>query len=370
MLLTSISMKNLHILFLLVFRALAFALGAQAWITPYFRPIVSTRALNFVNKPTQWPTRHVLLAQRQDPEHNNNNVKKTTFSIFQDYLSLLRPVTLIQAVGAWVVGRLLMAQPPNFGQPQEWLAMVCVYLTYGVGMVANDCADAALDKGGEETKRQRAIASGRVSVKQGWIFVALLTTISLGTAFRVSPQFGGWCASCVALMLLYAGGLQNILLIKNVLVGWLCIAPLWGAATLNDAPSLTNALFQTKKMTLLAATGFSLGVIREILKDIQDVELDRGTKFTLPMWIGATAAQHVSFVALGVTLLLLQTPLYRGMFAASSSGVPLYSTAWMLASAMCLQASTKPTIGRKQAGVKNSIYVLLAGLIGSMMLAK
>lgn len=350
------------------------ALGANAFVTPTSRR-QSGRAICFPRPSTTATTDHLpakkpklrpqpSLWVRQPQDEGNASA---TANLFLDYLSLLRPVTLVQAVGAWVVGRLL-GKRPGFAQPQEWLAMACVYLVYGVGMVANDCADANLDQAAESQKeRQRAIASGRVSVKQGWIFVGLLTAVSLATAFLgVSTRFGAWCAGNVALMLLYAGGLQNILLIKNVLVGWLCIAPLWGAATLNNDGSLaTNALFRAKT-NLLAAAGFSLGVVREILKDVQDVEPDSGTKFTLPIWIGEKAATRVGLGALGATLAVLQTPLYRRMFAVE----PLYSTAWVLAAGTCWRAGVKPTIDQKQAGVKKSIYVLLAGLIGSMMLGK
>lgn len=299
-------------------------------------------------------------------QDSNPPQSATTKKILQDYLSLLRPVTLIQAVGAWVVG--WSVAPDNFYHfTKEWIAMLVVYLSYGVGMVANDCVDATLDGNGNcDSKSNRAIASGRIGVDKGWALAASLTAICLVTAFLcVSHAFGVWCTANIALMLLYAGGLQNILLVKNILVGWLCISPLWGATTLGSTSS-SSMLNMDPRMTLLAATGFSLGVVREVLKDVEDVELDRGTKQTLPLWIGAKAAQRLSFAALGVTLAVLQSPPYRRSFASS----PLYSIAWGVASMVCLRASLRPTIAQQQAGVKQSIYVLLVGLIGSMALAK
>jgi len=71
--------------------------------------------------------------------------------------------------------------------------------------------------------------------------------------------------------------------VKNLLVGWLCISPLWGATTLATATHLAEAgqPIVRSKIALLAATGLSLGFVREVLKDVEDVDLDKGTKLTI-----------------------------------------------------------------------------------------
>ena len=97
-------------------------------------------------------------------------------------------------------------------------------------------------------------------------------------------------------------------------------------------------------MVLLAAAGFSLGVIREILKDIEDLDLDRGTKLTLPLVVGTEAARKFSFVALGATLVLLQSPLYRRLF---TSSLPLCSTGWVVATTIYIRALYLPKIQRQ-----------------------
>ncbi|CAB9503175.1 expressed unknown protein [Seminavis robusta] len=304
----------------------------------------------------------------------------------------MRPITLFQAVGAWMVGRLLVIQassPSSISIGKELAAMAAVYLSYGVGMVANDSADAALDAAAKNDtpsqsrgdnnhivpisstsktkKSQRAIASGRITVKQGWIFTGILSVLAMTVAqFGVraaSPQFSLWCASNLVFMLLYAAGLQNLFLIKNLLVGWLFISPLWGAKTL----ATTTSTIQNHKMTLLAVAGFALGVVREVLKDIQDVELDKGTKSTLPIVLGIPLTQRISMLALGGTLAVLQTPLYRRSFCASPL---LYSVTWGSATVMCLWAalSGNNEIDKQQSMVKKSIYVLLLGLIANMMM--
>ena len=267
-----------------------------------------------------------------------------------------------------MVGRLLVVSPKMalVRNPSEYLAALVVYVSYGIGMAANDCADATLDGSSDDStssKKDRPIASGRISVQQGWTFVALLTASCIGTCFFLldAPSFTVWIASNIFFMLAYAGGLQNILLIKNILVGWLCVSPLWGAPTLDSASRIT---MDSTARHLLAGAGFALGVIREIFKDIEDVELDRGTKFTLPLWIGDKNCQRLCFLALGSLFAFLQSPVFRRLFALS----PLYSMSWGVALMLCLGASRQSTIAKQQAAVKKSIYILLVGLIGNMML--
>ena len=365
-----------------------------AWVV-FWSSFVFTPSSSFVAHP---PRRIVADTSRKHtirlphvgrPLHaldKDNQEHSTPLSILQDYGSLMRPVTLLQAVGAWIVGRLVVLRGSSGAS--SWIgsatnlsteiwAILAVFLSYGVGMAANDCADALID--GQDavtslsTKSQRAIASGRIGRKQGWIFVAILSSISLLVAFsRVSTQFGFWCTSNLVLMVLYALGLQKLLLVKNILVGWFCISPLWGATTIMATPTVSTHFATAAtaesivklKMTLLAATGFSLGVIREILKDIEDVDLDRGTKLTLPLVIGAEAARILSFLALGITLVFLQSPPYRKLF---TSSLPLYSIGWVYGSIMCVRASLAPTIQRQQTWVKRMIYVLLLILIGSLL---
>ena len=179
----------------------------------------------------------------------DNGEPASSFSVLQDYVSTMRPITLIQAVGAWVVGRLAVLQGNN-GTFQsmtsvvksnlsvELWATLAVFLSYGVGMVANDCADALVDgqaiaNNSSSSKSKRAIASGRIGRTEGWIFAVALSMVSLMISFwGVSPGFGVWCASNIFLMVLYALELQRLLLVKNILVGWLCISPLWGATTM------------------------------------------------------------------------------------------------------------------------------------------
>mmetsp|Transcript_7038 Transcript_7038/g.8766 ORF Transcript_7038/g.8766 Transcript_7038/m.8766 type:complete len:412 (-) Transcript_7038:115-1350(-) len=287
-----------------------------------------------------------------------------------DYLALIRPWTLFQAVGALVVGRLVvLATTTDPLTARQWgrecHAALSVYLSYGAGMAMNDCVDYRLDSrdvgGGENAKRNRPLASGRLRVKDGWITVGVLSALSLLSGFvGASSAFGIWCFSNLLINVAYAPlGLQNVLFVKNLIVGWLCVSPLIGASLLTAGGVVgTDA---SSKLCRTAAVGLPIGVSREILKDAQDVEIDRGHKMTIPLVWGVTTARWVSMgLVLGTHAVLASVGSYARTFG--SSPVPWFWCGWTVSAAMSLRACFVD-LDRQQRLVKKSIYVMLLGLI-------
>jgi 4-hydroxybenzoate polyprenyltransferase len=325
----------------------------------------------------------------------SKNEDKDGVTTWRDYVSMLRPVTLLQAVGALLVGRLVVAQGlfvnfENSGQiVMELCAMISVFLSYGAGMVANDCVDATIDAQAVSSedpisssnsnsnnnqnqpfcykgKQSRPMANGRLQVSQGWKFVAVLSFLSLiFSQLGVSTSFTYWCASNWLIMILYSFGLQRFLIIKNLVVGWLSVSPLIGATLVSPAVVTSNSENIVQSLLYLAATGFPLAVAREILKDIQDVDLDLGHKRTLPLVFGVRIARGISFGLLWTMLFALMSTTYRTMFASS---YPFYSLGWLTGTYLIGKANLLVSDpDQQQALVKKSIYALLGGLILSLL---
>jgi len=299
----------------------------------------------------------------------------------QDYLALIRWFTLIQAVGAFVVGCLVTSTKPTVS------SLLSVYLSYGVGMAVNDCVDHTIDSKQKAlpSKRNRPIASGRISVSEGWAFVTLLTAISLGLAVTqennmvaatvaaaastTTNKFGLWTASNLFVMFAYAMGLQKILFLKNLIVGYLGISPLLGAVFLSTAAttaaSSATAATSTviSKLYRLASVGMSVGVAREILKDIEDVDIDKeGGKSTLPIVVGPKPSHRIAFGMVWATCMAMLTKGFRSMFACASSGTPpFYMISWFIGTGMITRATFLP-LSKGQKLLKNSIYILLGGM--------
>ena len=289
----------------------------------------------------------------------------------RDLFDMLRPATILQAVGALVVGRLAILTGGTVGsdvlRPLGWAA-ASVYLSYGAGMAINDAADAKLDAL-HETKRDRPVASGRISVTAAGVYCAVLGAGSLVLAARATGMRSGfvtWTASNLLLMLGYASGLQRLLIVKNALCGWLAVSPLIGAALLAGAGlggASTVGTASVGRLCWLAAAGFPLQVAREVLKDAEDVEADRGKKLTLPLAMGIEPSRRAAHGLVGVVLgWMVFTPHYWQMF---SSTPPFYAAAMVICIPMCVRASWLPLREGEQL-LKRSIYVLLVGMIGGL----
>lgn len=238
----------------------------------------------------------------------------------------------------------------------------------------NDIADRNIDAM-HVNKQDRSVASNTISKKDACVFCAMLAVISIAFAYFAGRQidgpsvhgynnFVGWTVLNFALMTMYALGAQRLFLIKNVLCGMLAISPLIGAAALTSARcDLRKDV--TKKLYHLAAVGFPLQVSREILKDCEDTEIDRGVKRTLPLAVGETRAKRTAYaLAFLANAAIVLSPNYWKMFA---SRPPAFALSVFVGTGMCIIASTL-SLTRGQSLLKKSIYVLLSGMVSSLLL--
>lgn len=319
---------------------------------------------------------HVLFSTSIDePEPNK------PLSTFLDYLKAIRPTTCLQAIGALVIGYLALISGHSntipssplqqLGNPHLLAASTSVYLSYSAGMLMHDVVDVYTDSL-HVTKSDRAIASGRISAKAGWTYCAALSIASLILGWYIGPQYGIWTLSNLGIMLGYAlGGLQRVFLVKNVLCGWLAISPLIGAAILATSACSSGTIMasgdsitSSSKLIRLAAVGFPMHLAREIVKDIEDMAIDRGNKSTLPLVVGKRIAHRIAYGIVGcVCSVMVFTPLYWGMFA---SRYHIYPLGVAVGLPMCIRASFLP-LSEGQRLLKKSIYVLLAGMIGGLL---
>jgi len=318
-------------------------------------------------------TNSVALKVSSDGSAQNGSI--ATSSRFSDYLNVLRPVTIVQAVGALIVGYLAFSSGQSIAaitaKPVQFIsASLSVYLSYGCGMLMNDLIDIDSDALHDD-KQDRAIASGRISKKAGWMYCMTLSIISLLLGNIVSVLFASWTAGNLSMMLAYALGLQKVFLVKNIICGWLAISPLIGASILSESLATVSlvsiskdaALAKSRKLYSLATIGFPMQVSREILKDAEDIEIDRGMKQTLPLVIGIPASHRIAYglVAFNIGIMVF-TPIYWKLF---TSALPIFPIGIIVGVPMCVKAALLP-LDKGQRLLKKSIYVLLASMIGSL----
>jgi 4-hydroxybenzoate polyprenyltransferase len=352
-----ITLSYLYLCLILIFTS-SEAFRPSSYSFRHVAPRLSARELRSHQQAARQPG--LLLAIVHNHEENSRVSPQNTISrLIGYYLDLIRPYTLLQAVGALLVGSLAL----NSKQLPSLSVCLSVYLSYGAGMVVNDLADVRIDAMHLD-KRYRAIPSGRISRSNASIFVATLAISSLFLAIVGSGRaYALWIASNLALMILYALGLQKVFLLKNLIVGWLGVSPLVGAVILFKKNHV-SASVQTAPLLRLAAVGFAVGVAREILKDMEDVEVDQlAGKMTLPIVVGNTISHRISFFLVAAACVACLSPGYRAMFSLSP---PLYLVATWVGVVMCVKASLLP-LQQGQRMLKKSVYVLLAGMISTLV---
>lgn len=316
---------------------------------------------------------------------NTNTNTNTTMSSFAstafDYFHALRPHKGPPlAAGALIVGRLILADRTGSSSTtttadsasSSSLAMILngptlaaaasVYLSYGAGMVMNDCVDYQADAL-HKSKQHRPIAAGKISVRAGWIYCAALIAVALALARPLGDAFLYWTAGNVAFMAFYIIGIQEMCLLKDILCGWLAMSPLIGASLMVVDRSGV-VVGNTDKLYWLAALGMPWQTAREILGDLDDMKIDEGKKMTLPFVVGPKATHRIAY---GIILGLFTAgimPTYRAIFASSP---PLYLMSWIVACPLAIRAAFLP-VHEGIALVNKCIVIMMGGSVAALMM--
>jgi len=176
------------------------------------------------------------------------------------------------------------------------IAMVVVFLFTGAGNTLNDVLDVDIDR---RVHQERPIPSGKVSLKASSIFASSL----FAAAVLLSIPLGLYPVTVVlvslAVILLYEFSLKSKGLPGNLSIAWLTASLfLFGAISVGNVLSIW-AFFLT---SFLATAG------REIMKDIEDVEGDRGRRRTLPMIIGNKGAMAAASISIAGAIAISPFP--------------------------------------------------------------
>ena len=327
--------------------------------------------------------------------HSHKNVpiwnkRSEILSLSKDYLQLIRPVTLFQAVGAFTVGKLVMLMQFQKNVPIPYattlknyiVASLSIYLSYGAGMAMNDIVDANSIDVYHPTKQFRPIPSGKISTKQAWTFVTVLSVASCAFSMLLSTSispiqqtsnlFPIWTLSNLFIMFAYAKlGFQNILFLKNILVGYLSVSPLMGASIVTGGfiqhPQQQDLVgsslsFCIERLRYLTVVGLGLGTAREIIKDMEDMDVDSAAgKLTLPAVFGMRASHTIAYSMVAAVCYIISSSSFIKLFAQK----PYWGHALRITPGIILsiRAALSKNISQGQLLLKKSIYAFLMGSI-------
>jgi len=256
-----------------------------------------------------------------DPFSKNKtfNLKPETLN----YLYLIRYPNLIFIALAQIFIKQGLFEPlgvettlNTFGSVLLVLATLCIA---AAGNIINDIYDVEIDK---INKPHKVLIGKKIPERKASRLFIILNVIGVAIGFYLANSIGkpGFAALFVvfsALLYLYASYLKGMLLIGNILVSALVAMSLIIVALFDLLPAITaenqtaqSAIF--KIVLHYALFAFFINFIREIVKDLQDINGDKkGGMNTLSIALGRKRTTTIVFflgvfIVLGVVLYMYE----------------------------------------------------------------
>jgi geranylgeranylglycerol-phosphate geranylgeranyltransferase len=269
-----------------------------------------------------------------------------------DLLKLMRYGNCLMSAVAAVLGALVSSKYMFADHPLDVAAAAAVvFLFTGGGNTLNDYLDAAIDANAHPG---RPIPSGRISRENAQRFSALLFTFSVLISLTINIPAILLVLISLFIMMLYEFRLKKAGLTGNLSISWLTASLfLFGALSVGE----------TLAVWALFATSFMATLGREIIKDIQDIDADRGIRKTLPMKIGMVNAERAASVALASAIIVSPFPYLLHQFGPGY--LVVVAAADLIFLFAILQQHRSPA--RSQSTTKAAMYAaLLAFLVGAL----
>ena len=265
------------------------------------------------------------------------------------FFIITRPVNAavsgVTAIIAYLIATGTVTSPAVF-------LLVIVTLITAAGNVINDYFDADIDR---INRPDRPIPSGRVSRVGARGFALILFLAGIAAAFFTPPLCLAIAVANSLILVLYAARLKSLPVVGNAAVAYLAasIFLFGGAFAGRDAFVL---------MIPLAAITFLATMVREILKDAEDVQGDAaGGADTLPIRIGIrTTARIAAGIAMIAAIASLIPCLWWGPWYLA--GIVIADMIIILAAFRALPCETPACIRASQATtlIKAGMFAALA----------
>lgn len=232
------------------------------------------------------------------------------------YLKLIRPVNLLLIILVQFLIKYIWLEPldiplalDDFQFGLLVFATVCIA---AAGNVVNDILDVPVDR---INKPEKMMVSRRITEKAAYNYYIGLTVAGVLAGFYLAngidrPGLAAVFVIISALLYVYATHLKAILIAGNVLISVLVAMSLIILILFDIYPAITTNSAATQIMAArvilaYAAFAFFINLIREIVKDLQDIDGDKnGGRRSIPILLGRKRTVNLIFV-LGVVALLV-----------------------------------------------------------------
>ena len=196
---------------------------------------------------------------------------------------------------------------------QYGLLVLSTMLIAAAGYVINDIMDQETDN---DNKPNKVIIGKSISETMAYNLYVGLNIMGVGIGFYLSnviqkPSFAGIFILIAATLYLYATSLKQMLLVGNIIIALLLSVSVLiiGVFDLLPATYEGNQAIMSIMFKILidyAVFAFILNFIREIVKDMEDVNGDYNQGMsTLPIALGISRTAKVTFGLLAISVVLL-----------------------------------------------------------------
>ncbi|MFQ5500519.1 MAG: geranylgeranylglycerol-phosphate geranylgeranyltransferase [Candidatus Zixiibacteriota bacterium] len=236
--------------------------------------------------------------------------------LFFQTLKLIRTVNCLLAMVGVGVGAYLTGGPPSFYA--ALMTSISAFLVCAAGNVVNDLVDVGIDR---IIHPARPLVMGTVTRRYASILSIVATTLGIGIGLTVSAAVTGIVVGAACLLAAYNFGLKRIVVVGNVSVAALSALTFVAGGVAVDP----RAAFSLPGPLVPAAFAFLFHMVREIVKDVQDMEGDRTAGIrTLPQVIGVSRALIAALVLFLLLSIITLIPSVFGWYGGYYEIVAVY----------------------------------------------
>ena len=213
-------------------------------------------------------------------------------------IRIIRPLNLaiIAATMLVICIKYRYEDAENYIQLLVFLILPAV-LTAAAGYVVNDIYDVRVD---QINKPEKVLVGQYISRRNAWLVYVALTLCSLIVSYLFSDQYAVINLSLTLLLFLYSLKLKGTPLIGNLVIA-LCSSAVIAMCMLYDREGNKIIHFDTLaafyNYVSYIIFSFFISLIREIVKDMQDIEGDTSAGLkTYPILVGLKGAKILVYV--------------------------------------------------------------------------
>ncbi len=184
-----------------------------------------------------------------------------SFSNIKAYIFIIRPVNVIITFLVVIVGAVICIIS-DYSINKILLAAFSAALTAGAGNIINDIYDKEADK---INHPERPLAKGIITTRNAWIEYFFLTFFAVAASSFINQTALAIVILTSVLLYLYSARLKKIPLLGNITVAYLTgLAFIFGGISVNNV----------RGAFIPATFAFFINFIRELIKDMDDIEGD------------------------------------------------------------------------------------------------